>query len=283
VERRVVRRTQSNFPAADGSIRLFRRGWLPAEPRRALVLVHGLAEHSGRYDHVGAWFSARDCAVHAYDHRGHGRSQGARGHVAAFGELLDDLEAFLALVRREHPDLPIALVGHSMGGLVVGALLSERKPDVLGAVTSGAALELPPGISGTRLRVVRALRRIAPRLRIAGGVDPATLSRDPEVVRAYADDPFVYRRITVSLASELMDAIVRTAAGAIQVQVPMLLLHGEADRLCAARGSRSFHGQLRGGGHRLRVYPQLRHEIFNEPEQEQVCEDVLAWLLERAA
>jgi alpha-beta hydrolase superfamily lysophospholipase len=129
--------------------------------------------------------------------------------------------------------------------------------------------------------MVRALRRVAPRLRIAGGIDPTTLSRDPEVVRSYADDPFVYRRITVSFASELMDAIVRTAGGAMQVQVPMLLLHGEADRLCAARGSRSFHGQLRGGGHRLRVYPQLRHEIFNEPEQEQVFEDVLAWLLER--
>ena len=282
MERRVVRRSQSNFPSADGAVQLFRRSWLPAEPRRVLVLVHGLAEHSGRYDHLGAWFSARDCAVHAYDHRGHGRSQGARGHVAAFAQLLDDLEGFLALVRREHPDLPIALVGHSMGGLVVGALLCERKPDVLGAVTSGAALELPTGVSGTRLRVVRALRRITPRLRIAGGVDPATLSRDPEVVRAYAEDPFVYRRITVSLASELMEAIVRTASGAIQVQVPMLLLHGEADRLCAARGSRSFHGQLRGGGHRLRIYPQLRHEIFNEPEQEQVFEDVLAWLLERA-
>jgi len=282
VERRVVRRTQSSFPSTDGT-RLFRRAWLPAQPRRVLVLVHGLAEHSGRYDHVGAWFSARDCAVHAYDHRGHGRSQGARGHVGSFTELLDDLEAFLGVVRREHPELPLAIVGHSMGGLVVGALLCERKPDVLGAVTSGAPLELPSSVSRTRLRAVRALRRLAPRLRIANGVDPGTLSRDPEVVRAYVDDPFVYRRITVSLASELMEAIVRTAGGAVQVRVPMLLLHGEADHLSPARGSRGFHGQLRGGGHRLRLYPQLRHEIFNEPEQEQVFEDVLAWLLERSA
>jgi alpha-beta hydrolase superfamily lysophospholipase len=282
VERRVVRRTQSNFPAADGT-RLFRRAWLPAQPRRVLVLVHGLAEHSGRYDHVGAWFSARDCAVHAYDHRGHGRSQGVRGHVGGFAELLDDLETFLGVVRREHPELPLVIVGHSMGGLVVGALLCERKPDVLGAVASAAPLELPSGVSGTRLRVVRALRRFAPRLRLANGVDPGTLSRDPEVVRAYLDDPFVYRRITVSFASELMEAIVRTAGAAMQVRVPMLLLHGEADRLCPARGSRGFHGQLRGAGHRLRLYPQLRHEIFNEPEQEQVFEDVLAWLLERSA
>ena len=282
MERRVVRRTQSSFVAADGA-RLFRRAWLAAQPRRVIALVHGMAEHSGRYDHVGAWFSARDCAVHAYDHRGHGRSQGARGHIARFAELLDDLEAFLGIVRREHPELPLAIVGHSMGGLVVSALLCERKPDVLGAVTSGAPLELPAGVSGARLRMVRALRRFAPRLRLGNGVDPATLSRDPEVVRAYLDDPFVFRRITVAMVSELMGAIERTAAGGGQVRVPMLLLHGEADRLCAARGSRGFHGQLRGGGHRLRVYPQLRHEIFNEPEQEQVFEDVLAWLRERSA
>jgi alpha-beta hydrolase superfamily lysophospholipase len=116
---------------------------------------------------------------------------------------------------------------------------------------------------------------------MAAGLDPEHLSRDPEVVRAYVEDPLVFRRVTVSLASELLDAVPRTAGGAHQVQVPMLLLHGESDRLCPARGSRVFHGQLRGAGHRLRIYPQLRHELFNEPEQEQVLEDLLDWLRER--
>jgi alpha-beta hydrolase superfamily lysophospholipase len=282
VERCVVRRSQSKFTVPDGS-RLFRRSWLPRDPERVVLLVHGLAEHSGRYDHVGAWLAARGCAVHAYDHRGHGQSEGQRGHLPAFSALLDDLEALLEIVRREHPGLPVVLVGHSMGGLVTAALLCERKPDLRAAITSGAPLEVPATFSRTRIRVVRTLRRIAPRMRIHGGVDPETLSRDPRVVRAYADDPFVFRRITASMAAELLDAVVRTAGSALRVRVPMLLLHGEADSLCPPSGSRAFHGQLRGPGHRLRVYPQLRHEIFNEPEQEQVLEDLLAWVMEREA
>jgi alpha-beta hydrolase superfamily lysophospholipase len=281
VERRIVRRSQSKFPAADGA-RLFRRSWLPREPRRVVAVVHGLAEHSGRYDHVGAWLAARDCAVHAFDHRGHGRSEGPRGHVATFSQLLDDLEAFLQILRREHPpELPVVLLGHSMGGLLTAALLCERKPDVFAAVLSGAPLEVPEHFWRWRARAARLLRRLAPQLRISTGVSPDALSRDPEVGRAYARDELVFRRITVTMATELLDAVVRTAAGGFQVQVPLLLLHGEADPLCAARGSRSFHGQLLGAGHRLRIYPQLRHEVLNEPEQEQVLDDLLAWLLER--
>ncbi len=219
--------------------------------------------------------------MHAFDHRGHGRSEGPPGHLGAFSELLDDAEAFLETIRREHPGLPIALVGHSMGGLVTTALLCERKPDVACAVTSGVPLEIPGHVSPLRLRVARMLRRVAPRLRMAAGLEPDALSRDPEVVRGYVEDPLVFRRVTVSLATELLAAVTRTAGGAFQVQVPMLLLHGESDRICPARGSRIFHGQLRGPGHRLRVYPQLRHEIFNEPEQEQVLEDLFEWLLDR--
>ena len=280
MERRVVRRSQSKFSGPDGA-RLFRRAWLPRDARRVVVLVHGLAEHSGRYDAVGAWLSTRECAVHGYDHRGHGRSDGLRGHLASFTELLDDLEAFLQIVRREHPGLPVSLVGHSMGGLVATALLCERKPDVACAVTSGAPLEIPEHVSPLRRRAARVLRRFAPRLRMDAGLAPETLSRDPEVVRGYVEDPFVFRRVTVSLATEVLEALTRTVASAAQVQVPMLLLHGEADQLCPARGSRAFFGGLRGPGHRLRIYPQLRHEIFNEPEQEQVLQDLLAWLHER--
>ncbi len=282
MERRVVRRSTSYLAAADGT-RLFRRSWLPANPQRALVLVHGFAEHSGRYDHMGAWFAARDFVVHGYDHRGHGRSDGARGHVDSFSQLLDDLETFLDMVRGEHPDVPLVLVGHSLGGLVVASLLAERKPDLLCAVTSAPPLELGPGISRIRIRIARGLRRLAPRLRLGAGIDSSDLTRDTKVACAYDDDPLVFKRATVSFAAEAMAAIARIGGAGNLVQVPLLMLHGEADRVCPPRGSRAFHGQLRGPGHRLRVYPKLRHEIFNEPEQEQVFEDVLDWAQEREA
>ncbi len=265
--------------AHDG-LSLLRRAWRPAEPQRAILLVHGFAEHSDRYDGLGSWLAARDFAVHAYDQRGHGRSEGVRCHVDRFDEFLDDLQIAVDLVRSEHPHLPLSIVGHSMGGLIVSAFLNERKPDVIAAATSGAALAVD-GVPQWRRKLSRMLRRMAPQRSIASGIDPSGLCRDQSVVQAYIDDPLVHRRMTFSLADELLAAVVRTAGSGAQVQVPLLMLHGEADEICPARGTRAFHAQLRGPGHRLRIYPQLRHEIFNEPEREQVYEDLAEWLVAR--
>ncbi len=240
----VIRRVEDRFDGADGSPRL-RRAWLPPDPERALVLVHGLAEHSGRYEHVGAWFAARGCAVHAFDLAGHGRSAGTRCHVRRFGDFHDDLEVLLALVRAEHVGLPTVLVGHSMGGLIVASFLVERRPELKAAVLSAAALALAADAPRVRLLVGRLLRFVAPRLAFATGLDPDGLSRDPEVVRAYREDPLVSTRITTSLAAEVVAAIERTAPIAARVAVPLLLLHGEADPICPVEGSRRFFAVLR--------------------------------------
>lgn len=275
VGREPLRRVESSL-AGSGGLRLFRRAWLPPRPERVLLLVHGFAEHSGRYDPLGAWFASRRFAVHAYDHRGHGRSEGARCHVDRFAELLDDLDVVLGHVRAEHAGSPLVLLGHSMGGLVVAAHLAERGPALHAAVTSGAALALSPDLSRTRVFAARALRRVAPRLRLGSGLDPHGLSRDPEVVRRYVEDPLVHRSMTVSFATELLAALGSTGAACDRVRVPWLLLHGEADPICPVQGSRAAHA--RAPGSQLRTYPDLRHEIFNEPEHERVFEDVLAWL-----
>jgi alpha-beta hydrolase superfamily lysophospholipase len=165
-----------------------------------------------------------------------------------------------------------------MGGLILTAYLCERAPEIAGAVTSGAALALSDDLSRGRMLVARLLRRLAPRLRLASGLDAEGLSRDPEVVRAYLEDPLVFRHMTTSLAAGLIDAVERTGAGAARVRVPLLMLHGEADPICPASGTRRFFEGLTVEPRRLRIYPELRHEIFNEPEQEQVFEDVLAWV-----
>jgi alpha-beta hydrolase superfamily lysophospholipase len=215
--------------------------------------------------------------VHAYDQQGHGRSEGPRAHVRRFGDLLDDLGALLALVRAEHAGLPLFLLGHSMGGLVVTAFLRERAPDVSGAVTTGAALAVSERLSAARIASARLLAWIAPRLSFDAGLDPEGISRDPEVVRAYREDPLVGRRITAALASELHAALRRTAAGAADVRVPVLLLHGEEDPLCPVRGSADFQARLRVPS-QLRTYPRLRHEILNEPERAAVLEDAFEWI-----
>ncbi len=277
-----VRRVESTF-TGHGGLRMLRRAWLPDAPERVLVLVHGYAEHSGRYDHVGVWFAERGFAVHAYDQRGHGRSEGARGHVDRFADFLEDLERLIAVVREAHPGLPVTLFGHSMGGLVVSTLLVERDPLVHHAVLSGAALSVADAVPAWRVRAARLLRRLAPTRSMASGLDLDGLSRDPEVLRAYLEDPLVFRTMTMSLAGEMLDASARTARSAHRVGVPVLLLHGEEDPLCAARGSEAFAADLRVAGHGLRIYPGLRHEILNEPEREEVMTHALEWLDEKAA
>lgn len=276
IRQRGVRRIEARFPGTSGA-RLFRRAWIPPDPRRVLAVVHGFAEHSGRYENFGAWFADRGCAVHAYDQRGHGYSSGRRGHLRSFAHYLDDLSIFLETVRREQPELPLCLVGHSMGGLVVASYLRERRPEIACAVTSGALLDHPKGLSAARVWIARVLRWIAPRLRVPGGVDPEGLSRDPNVVRDYIEDPLVFSSATTSLGAELIDAVRRIQAGG-DVCVPLLMLHGGEDSLCPVDGSRRFFETLRVAGSDLKVYPALRHEIFNEPESEAVFSDLLEWI-----
>lgn len=275
-----IRRSESHLAVAGGRA-LFRRCWIPPQPERVVVLVHGYAEHSGRYEAMGAWLAERGCAVHAYDQQGHGRSDGARGFARDFCDLLDDLDAMLDAAKAEQPELPAFVVGHSMGGLVAAAWAVERGEGATGVVTSGAALSLGAVMSRTRLLLLRTFRRVMPRQTIPQPIAADALSRDPEVGRAYAADPLVFQRITLSLAAEMFDAATRTLARAGEVRLPMLLLHGEDDPLCAVQGSRVFFEQLTTSGSELKIYPGLRHEIFNEPEKEQVFADLLDWLRKR--
>jgi alpha-beta hydrolase superfamily lysophospholipase len=277
----VIRRTEGHFAGGAGRS-LFRRSWLPERAERGLVVVHGLAEHSGRYESLGAWFAERGCAVHALDLAGHGRSPGTRCHVRRFSDFHDDLEGLFRAVASEHPELPLFLVGHSMGGLIAASYLIERGPRLAGAVTSGAALGLPDDAPRLRLLAGRALRWVAPRAAFPIGIDAAGLSRDPAVARAYREDPLVTERITVSLAAELQSAIARTASGAPRVGTPLLLLHGEADPICPVDGSRRFFETLRIEARELHTYPELRHEIFNEPERESIYADALDWIRKRS-
>lgn len=277
-----IRRREIVFEGS-GGLDLFGRSWLPDRPERTVLLVHGWAEHSARYEHVGAWLAARGCAVHAYDHRGHGRSAGVRGHARRFEELLDDLEIALSRAREEAPELPIFLVGHSMGGLVVAVFAAERAPELAGVVTSGAALAVADSPSGLQQLLLRLVARVAPRLRMDRPIRGDALSRDPEVGRAYAEDPAVLRQMTLAMGAGFLSAVGRSAAAAGRVRVPMLLLHGGEDALCLPDGSRRFFEGLSDPASELRIYPGLRHEIFNEPEREAIFEDLLGWMQRPAA
>ena len=271
--------------ALSGVDERYRRRWIPPEPKRVMVLVHGYAEHTGRYDEMAMYFAERGYAVHAYDQVGHGRTAGPRGHVDRFDRLLDELARFLECVILEHPDLPITLVGHSMGGLVVAATAAFRKPAVEKVVLSGALLQLGGENAGLRqslsLGLARILAVIVPRVAISTGLDTQGLSRDPEVIRRYQEDPFVEDRMSVRFAagmSRMVDAVRRAAGG---IERPILILHGGDDPICPAEGSRQFFAGLApevAKQSALEIYPELRHEIFQEPERHHVWQDMLRFI-----
>jgi len=250
-----------------------------------MVLVHGYAEHSGRYDEMAMHFAGHGFAVHAYDQVGHGRTAGPRGHVDRFDRLVDELVRFLELVQLDHPDLPVTLVGHSMGGLVTAATMAFRRPPVDRVVLSGALLRLGGEESGRwqsfGLALARALSSVTPRLALSTGLDSQGISRDRDVVRRYEEDPLVKDRMSVRFAAGMSAMVQAMSDAAGRIERPMLILHGGADPISPAEGSRSLHAGLRDDVAKqsaLQIYPELRHEIFQEPERDRVWADMLDWL-----
>jgi len=275
-----IRRIESRFEGCNGDS-LFRRSWVPGEARGAIMLVHGFAEHSGRYEDFGKWFAKRGVAVHGFDHRGHGRSPGKRNFVGNFDEFLDDLAAFEAVVRCDSNALPIVIVGHSMGGLISAAYARERKPKVQGLALSGPALLAPDAFSVFQRWMLRVLGAVASGVTVQSAVVPEALSRDPEVGRRYVEDPLVDTRMTAGLATAMIGAAARTQGRAAEIELPLLLQHGAEDPLCPVSCSERFMASRANTSppSEIHIYPELRHEIFNEPERELVLGDLHAWLM----
>lgn len=257
----------------DGELQL-RRRWRAPDPRAAMLLVHGMAEHSARYEHVGRALSARGIDVLSFDLRGHGRSGGRRGHVEAFDQFLDDVEDLLAA--RRTLGVPVVLMGHSMGGLIAAAYaVSNRpEPDLLVLSAPALAAEVP---AWQRL-AAGALSRVVPTLSLRNDFAGELLSRDPEVAAAYRDDPLRLRAATTRLGNEIFEAMATVRSRAEHLSVPTYVLHGRDDRLVPAAASEPLGTQARAT--RV-VYDTLRHECLNEPERDEVLADLVAWLDER--
>jgi alpha-beta hydrolase superfamily lysophospholipase len=274
-----VRRSEAHFDAPD-STRLVRRSWVPAsgDAPRCAVIVHGFGEHSARYDTMADWLVQRGFVVHSYDHRGHGLSDGHPNYVKRFDEYVDDAMHFLGVVREEYPRAGHVLIAHSMGGLIGALMLTTRSPDVMCAVLSGAALALPEGLSRGKRIAAQLLSLLAPKLATDPGLHPSALSRDPEVGRRYEADPLVNTKMTTRLAAQMLAAQQDAMLHGSHVAVPVLGLHGGDDPICPAEGTERFLSQVSTPYSACTVYPRLRHEIFNEPEREQVWQDLLAFV-----
>jgi alpha-beta hydrolase superfamily lysophospholipase len=271
--------TLRSFTAHDGS-NLAVMDWpLPsgAPSRGLVVIVHGLGEHAGRYDHVAERLNSWGFAVRSYDQHGHGESDGKPGALPSDTFLLDNLAELLDTSRRRmDPRLPLVLMGHSLGGLVAARLVSLNLRKVDGLVLSSPALDA--GMNAFQKLLVSVLPRLAPDLRVGNGLNAQYLSHDAGVVQAYRDDPMVHDRISARLARFIADAGPAVLASAPQWRVPTLLLYAGADHLVNPEGSRAFAAAAPPGVVSAHCFEGLYHEIFNEVDREAVFERLKGWL-----
>lgn len=255
------------------------KAWLPEGKIRAVaVLAHGYAEHLGRYEEFAGKLNAAGIGVYALDHWGHGKSEGTYGFVPAFSVYTDGIEALLTEVEERHRRVRRFLIGHSLGGLIAAAHLVTNQSRYTGAILSGPAIMPVEEPSRLLIWVSRLLSRLLPRMGVLS-LDATGVSRDPAVVAAYLTDPLVYTgKMSARLAAEMFDVMARVRAAARAIELPILLLHGGADSLTAPEGSRFLSEQVASKDKQLKIYPELYHEIFNEPERNRVIGDVTTWI-----
>ncbi|HPX36668.1 MAG TPA: lysophospholipase [Mycobacterium sp.] len=274
-------RTERTFTGT-GGVEIVYDVWMPdTELRGVVVLAHGYGEHARRYDHVAERFSEAGLAMYALDHRGHGRAGGKRVRVRHMKEFVSDYRTLVQTARKENPGLPIIVLGHSMGGGIAFAYGVQHPDEYDLMVLSGPAVAAHTGVSRLKAVVGKTVGSILPDLPIEQ-IDADLVSRDPQVVADYKADPLVYRgKIPAGIGKALLvvgETMEKKAPG---ITAPILVVHGENDQLVSAEGSKRLVECIGSKDVELKVYPELYHEVFNEPEREQVLDDVTAWITAR--
>jgi lysophospholipase len=275
--------TEGSFLTGVGGRRIFRRTWLPEAPPRAVIaLAHGFGEHSGRYEHVAAKLVDAGYAVYAVDHRGHGRSEGPRAVIDGFEKIVSDLDQMVVVAAGEHPGKQVFLLGHSMGGAIALRYTLEHQDRLAGLLLSGP-LAAMDGAPAPAVMVAKLISLVAPKLPIAK-LDANLVSRDPEIVRRYNEDPLVYHGgVPAKTVAEMAGQVNSWPASVGAITIPTLLMYGTADGLCPPRGAEMLKQKLGASDLTVIPYEGLYHEILNEPEQERVMDDMLKWLDGHAA
>lgn len=256
-------------------ITLYTKSWDVESPKAVVCLIHGLGEHSGRYEHVAKFFNENGISFAAFDLRGHGRSEGKRGH-AEYQQLMDDITLFLESCKY---DCPKILYGHSMGGNLALNYILRYNPDIAGGIISAPFLALPKDLPRYLLFILKLLNVVAPSIQLSNGIDPSLISRDKEVVEKYISDPLVHNKISPRFILQSLEAGKWALENADKLKKPILLIHGTGDGITSYHASREF-ARRAGKLCRFVSYEGFYHEPHNEPEKEKVLSDMLKWIEE---
>jgi len=253
--------------------------WLPeSEPKAILLVVHGLAEHSGRYMNVVNHLVPLSYAVYGIDHIGHGKSDGERVYVERFQDYTKTLKNYFDMIWEWQPKKPIFLIGHSMGGLISAAYLLEHQDELSGAVLSGPSIKVPDNISQAIIFIGKILSMIIPKAGLIQ-LDAKGVCRDPTVVDAYVNDPLVCTgKATARLGAELLKTMQRVTKQATKIKLPIMIVQGSDDKLVDPSGAQLLYDLVSSRDKTIKLYNGFYHEVFNEPEHEQVLNDVKKWI-----
>jgi alpha-beta hydrolase superfamily lysophospholipase len=270
--------SQLSLHSADGKS-IYTAHWLSAQsPIAVLVIAHGLGEHCGRYQPFIQYFVQRGYAVYALDHEGHGKSEGKRGYISHFTDYVETLNNYVTTIKQQHPGLPVFLVGHSMGGVISVNYLIKYQNKLAGCILSGPALATDDVISPFQKKLLKVLSFTTPKLPLIK-IEGAAVSRDPDVVKDYETDPLVFRgKVTARLLTEIISSAENALREAEKIKLPLLILHGDSDMLAHPKGSQQLAATVGSKDKTLKIYPELYHEIFLEPEKNAVFGDIEIWL-----
>jgi len=263
--------------AFDG-LSIYFQGWQTEHIQKGIIcLVHGLGEHSGRYEYWSTLSTQAGYSVLTYDLRGHGKSGGMRGHISSFDDYVNDTDLLLREAEDRFPGLPCFLYGHSLGALIVSDYMLIRKPQLTGVIITGLSTKTALQEQKAKIILAKVIGSLAPKFSLSSGLDPLTLSRDPVIVSKYTNDPLVHHQVSAGFGNSSIDTIDWINQHASEWALPVLIMHGEKDRLSYVEGSQEFASKIKGDC-TLKVWSGMFHEVHNEPEKEQVFEYFHQWL-----
>lgn len=261
---------------------VYYQAWLPdGEVKAVLFIVHGLGEHSGRYMNVVNHFVPLGYAVYGLDHIGHGKSDGGREVIDRFEDFTKPLRTYYGMIKDWQPGKPIFILGHSLGGLIACYHLLDRQSDFKGAIISAPSIIIGESVTPLTIFMAKILSAIAPKAGVMA-LDASTVSRDPQVVKAYAEDPLVFHgRTPARLGAEMLKALIRVNAELDKISLPFITIQGSQDKLVDPAGAKLLYEKARSQDKAIKIYDGLYHEVFNEPERAVVLKDVETWLKSR--
>jgi acylglycerol lipase len=273
-----MQHTEGKFTGRN-NFSLYRQAWLPdGIPVAVLVVVHGIAEHSGRYSNLVNYFVPKGYAVYSFDLRGHGKSEGIRSYVERFSYYLDDLKTFYDKVRDENKNAKIFMVGHSMGSTIAIDYTIEHQSELNGLIVSGTTLKAGASINKATILMAKILSILAPKMGVSA-LDANLISRDKAVVNAYVNDPLNYTgKLRARWGTELLKTMIRLQSKISELSLPILIMQGSADRISDPSSSTMLFDGVKSKDKTLKLYEGFYHEIFNDPERQLVFSDMEAWL-----